>query len=382
MDNIASLAQALLKRGLSHFFGVPDSTLEPLLAQLKKAQTGQIEVAANEAHAVAQAAGYFMASGKIPVVFLQNSGLGNIVNPYTSLVGPGMFDIPILFLVGWRGHSSQIDEPQHALMGAITASLLDLLKIPHFTVTRENFEETIEFIDDNVVKPGKSAALLVPQGIFSKTSIDLESPTLKLTRYGALQEIARMLPADTAIVATTGMTSRELFQIRLERREAHACDLNVVGGMGSCASIALGIVQGRPTQRVCILDGDGAIRMQMGNLASLGGSERNRVLHIIFSNGVHDSTGGQNIAAPNLDYLLLAEAFHYRHFFVAKSHYDLELFFRGPTVWDGPGMLIVEIQPGSLPGLKRPNIHPFENCQNFSANLQRSDLAMASNETR
>lgn len=298
------------------FTGVPDSLLQPLcdwLIERYGANGPHHVIAANEGNAVGLAAGYHMATGKLPVVYLQNSGIGNIVNPVTSLLAPEVYGIPCLFIVGWRGEPGVHDEPQHAYMGKATLPLLCESGIETYIVTKDTTADELSAAVDawkSLFTEGRSAALVVEKGAFSYSGRPDYSNANSMRREAIIEQIISHT-GDDLIVSTTGKTSRELFELREVRGESHSHDFLTVGSMGHASSIAMGIALARPDKKVWVLDGDGAALMHLGAMAVIGSRKPINLVHIVFNNGAHESVGGLPTAAGTISLTDIAKACGY-----------------------------------------------------------------------
>lgn len=371
---------ALQAHGFDFFTGVPCSFLTPLINRTIMDSTLQYVGAASEGEAVAIASGAWLA-GKKTVVMCQNSGLGNTVNPLTSLNHP--FEIPTLLMVTWRGEPGIKDEPQHVIMGRISQGLLSLMRFAH-----KDFPETLEGLDDALEKASNLMdeeqlpfGFVLRNGLIEDEALDqavrtplppgnrfdLASGGVRPTRYAILEEFLEIAPEKAAVVATTGKCGRELFT--LNDRKQH---LYQVGSMGCSAPMALGVALNiqRP---VVALDGDGAALMKMGAWATIGAEQPKNFVHILLDNGVHDSTGGQATVSPMIDFCGVAIACGYRNVWRCDS---LEGFAEAlPKALEGrgPNLIHAQIQPGSLGTLGRPTVTPQEVARRFKSFLSEED---------
>ena len=355
------------------FTGVPDSQLKPfcdwLLSKYGVSPDRHI-VAANEGNAVAIAAGYHLATGKIPVVYLQNSGIGNIINPIASLLNDKVYGIPVLFIIGWRGEPPGInDEPQHIFQGEITLKLLEVMDIKTHIIDKDTTEtelsdKIIEF--EELFKKGKSAAFVVRKSAlsFSGYTIFNNSWNGKLLREEIIKRIVNAACNDI-IVSTTGKTSRELYEIREQNRQGHENDFLTVGSMGHSSSIALGIALHNPDKRVWIIDGDGAFLMHTGALAVIGASAPKNLIHVVINNAAHESVGDMPTVAGSINLLLTAQSFGYPF---AESVYDyngLDNVLTRIKARKELSFLEVKAAAGSRKNLGRPFLSPSENKELF-----------------
>lgn len=278
------------------FVGVPDSQLKPLCNYLndKYGISEKHIIAANEGNAVAIAAGYYFATRKIPVVYLQNSGIGNIINPVASLLNEKVYGIPCIFIVGWRGEPSIKDEPQHIFQGEITLKLLEDVGIKTYVISKEKNEHEIKkFLNDNkiILEQGKSIAFVIKKNAFEYNCTKKYKNYYDITREEYLKEVVKVSDKDI-IISTTGKTSRELFEIRENNHQSHKFDFLTVGSMGHCSSIALSIALSKPQTKVWCIDGDGAALMHLGAMAVIGAICPKNLIHIVINNNAHESVGG------------------------------------------------------------------------------------------
>lgn len=361
--------KTLKKLNVDFFTGVPDSFLCSFVNYIVDS-TGKDTrhvIAANEGNAVALATGYHLATGKIPCVYLQNSGLGNIINPITSLIAESVYKIPCVFVIGWRGEPRTIDEPQHTFQGDITLKTLDLLDIEFFIIdkltTKSDLEERIDAFE-GILGSGKSIAFVV-----RKDGLTYERATEYQNNYSAKREDVIKAIVEVAgkdpIVATTGKTSRELFEIRQANGQPYHYDFLTVGSMGHSSSIALGIALNKPANRVWCIDGDGAILMHMGSMATIGALAPKNFVHVLVNNESHESVGGQPTVAGNMDFTKIAEGCGYSAVFHAENLIELKELLENITEIEGPVFLEVKCAIGSRKNLGRPTTTLVENKQMF-----------------
>ncbi|MCL1997463.1 MAG: phosphonopyruvate decarboxylase [Turicibacter sp.] len=297
------------------FAGVPDSLLAPLcgwLYDVKELGRNHV-VAANEGNAVAVAAGYYLATGKIPLVYLQNSGLGNIANPVVSLTNPKVYGIPMLFVVGWRGEPGLKDEPQHIFQGEITENFLDCIGIEYFVIDKNTSEEEFYRTEEHfaeLFKSGKSAAYIIKKDALHYKAQKIHANDYSIVREDAICEILKMAENDV-VVATTGKIAREVYEIRKKLGQNSDGDFLTVGSMGHSSSVALGIALNQPNSHVWVLDGDGAALMHMGAMAVIGKYTPKNLTHIILNNAAHESVGGMPTVADGLNFGKIALACGY-----------------------------------------------------------------------
>ena len=314
MDAI-TLLTACKEAGITFYTGVPDSQLKGLcdtLYDLYGVHSQRHLVAANEGGAVGLAAGHYLATDNPALVYLQNSGLGNIVNPVCSLLHDKVYGIPCLFVVGWRGEPGVHDEPQHVFQGEVTLEQLRLMDIePHVlesSTTDEQFRAMFAHIIARL-KQGKCAALVIRKGALTTACRPKYANAYTVTREQAVGLIARMAGERDIFVSTTGKLSRELFEIRQGLGQGHARDFLTVGSMGHASMIALGIALAKPERRVWCLDGDGAALMHMGHLGVIAKKAPRNLIHVIMNNGAHETVGGMPVAEGVMRFAPLARRY-------------------------------------------------------------------------
>lgn len=359
----------LERQGITFFTGVPDSRLKPFCNYLMETYgtSEQHIIAANEGNCIAVAAGYHLATGKIPCVYLQNSGLGNIINPVASLLNPKVYGIPCVLVIGWRGEPGVKDEPQHAFQGEVTLDLLEVMDIAYMVLDKDSSEADLEKKMDEfkrLLDAGKSIAFVVKKG---GLTYDKEV-TYKNDNSALREEILRHLTAVTdgdIIVATTGKTSRELFEIREQAGQGHKHDFLTVGSMGHSSSIALGIALNQPKIRVWCLDGDGALLMHMGAMAVIGAISPPNFVHVVINNSAHESVGGLPTVAGSMDLTQVARGCGYKGVFTVNNLRELEAILVRIKQETGPSFLEVKTAIGSRENLGRPTVTPKENKAAF-----------------
>ena len=303
---------------------------------------------------------------------MKNSGLGNTINPITSLADPAVYSIPMLLIIGWRSQPGVHDEPQHITMGAIQNELLDVLDIPFEILPLE--EEAAEAVIQKAVTHMKDHqapfALVVPKDTFSKYSLQTASAeTGILSRETVLSHLLPFIGADDAVVATTGHTARELFELREKAGQSHAQDFLTVGSMGHASSIALGVALGQPERRVWCLDGDGSLLMHMGSLAVNASMAPPSFVHIVLNNFAHDSVGGQPTAAPHITIPGIAAACGYRTTRSLSTQQEIVDTFSSLTSFAGPVLIEIHCKKGARADLGRPTTTPLENKKTFVKHL-------------
>ena len=320
---------------------------------------------------MATAAGHYLGSGEIPVVYLQNSGLGNTVNPLLSMCSPKVYSIPTLLLIGWRGEPGRKDEPQHMLQGALTPSLLKEMNIPFEVLPdyEEGAEEVLNKAYASMKERQGPFALLVKKRTFEQYELKTDAKPFKdtsnmLHREKVLEKIATSFE-NSPIVTTTGFTSREMFELRVAREEQPGQDFLTVGSMGHCSSIALGVAIANPEKDVVCVDGDGAVIMHMGSMITNGSADMKNMKHILINNGIHDSVGGQPTGAGNVDFPSIALACGYRSASVVSDMDEIDDAVKELKNSEGPSFLEIRVLPGARSDLGRPTTPPIQNKEAF-----------------
>ena len=363
MINAKTFINELNKVGIEFYTGVPDS----LMSEFSKSLHFDFDdknhiIATNEGSALAMCMGYNLATNKIPLIYMQNSGLGNFVNPYTSLLHKDIYNIPFILLVGWRGEPGLQDEPQHIFQGKITLDLLKLLDIDYIIIDNNTDLESITKKIRESINSRYPLALVVRKNTFEKDERVFENNNSLPKRNEALKKILELFDEKTLYISTTGKLSRELYEIR-KNSEQTPNDLYVVGGMGHASSIAYGINQNLNENKVVCLDGDGSLLMHMGSLGIIGQSNMKNFIHVIFNNSSHESVGGQPNIYDQIDSNGLAKSLGYKSVLIVKNyeefdHINIENF-------DGPTFIEVKVQNSSDKNLLRPDKTPEENKRNF-----------------
>jgi phosphonopyruvate decarboxylase len=371
------------KNNVSFFTGVPDSLLKHFLKYIQDNATEQEHIiTANEGLAVGLAAGYHFRTGRLPLVYLQNSGLGNIVNPLTSLADKEMYAVPMLFMIGWRGRPGTKDEPQHIKMGRITPDLLEVLEIPYYII-EENEKEAFERIGkaiEQATGENRPVALLLQEDIFEKYNGIPEPVSYSLVRENVIGQLIHHLKGDEIVVCTTGKAGREFYEQNKAAGNKISKYLLSVGAMGHASHIALGLQQ--PGQKIIMLDGDGAILMQMGALATIGHHAGNDFIHIVINNGSHESVGGQPTEGFHTDLCEVAKACGYKSITRIVNEEEWLSWLNasaplstGPSGLPGTGPCFVEIRTNkqSRADLGRPPGKPGEWKKDFMNAVEKGD---------
>ena len=369
------LASVLLdecrKAGIDFYAGVPDSFLKGLCDELfdRFGTDGPSHVVAhNEGGAIGLCAGHYLATGKPALCYMQNSGLGNTVNPLTSLTDPQVYAIPCLLVVGWRGEPGVKDEPQHIKQGAVTLSQLDLLGIPYAVLSADTSEEEFRDLFAGLLaalQQGKVAALVVRKGALVSDRHPAYGNDAVLSREDAAEIILRAAAPSDCFVSTTGKLSREVFELREKLGQDHRRDFLTVGSMGHASMIALGVAESKPDRRVWCLDGDGAVMMHLGSLALIGRRAPKNLVHVVVNNGAHETVGGMPVCSGALNITALAEAAGYRRVLKAGTAESLRQALEDAASAEGPVLLEVRCACGARKDLGRPTTTPVQNRDAF-----------------
>ena len=300
------------------------------------------------------------------MVYMQNSGEGNIINPLASLTDKEVYNIPVLLVIGWRGKPGVHDEPQHVKQGKITLPLLDTMGIQYQVLNPEESlaEKQIAEAVDYMKSTNEVYALVVEKNTFDTYTLkNTVESDLELTREETIKMVAASLGPKDIIVSTTGMISRELFEYRTEKNEPHERDFLTVGSMGHASQIALGVALEKPDRHIWCFDGDGALIMHMGALAITASKAPANYIHVLFNNGAHDSVGGQPTVGLDIDVPAIAKAVGYKHVYSVDSSEGLNAILHNPDLLEGPALLQVCVRKGNRKNLGRPTTTPIENKQ-------------------
>lgn len=357
------------------YTGVPDSQLKALCNYLMA--TYGIDphhhvIAANEGNCTALAAGYHLATGKVPVVYMQNSGEGNIINPVASLLNDKVYAIPVIFIIGWRGEPGIHDEPQHIYQGEVTVKLLEDMDIAAFIIGKETTDdEVIQAMDGfkKALSAGKDVAFVIRKGALTDAPKVVYENDNSMVREGIIQHIVKASGEDP-IVSTTGKASRELFETRVANGQSHKYDFLTVGSMGHSSSIALGVAVNKPIQRIWCIDGDGAVLMHMGSMAVIGANKPKNLVHVIINNGAHETVGGMPTVAASIDLVAIAKGCGYPYAVCVDNFEDLDRELEAAKGRNELSMIEVKCSIGARDDLGRPTTTALENKQNFMEYLQ------------
>jgi len=361
--------------GSDFYTGVPDSQLKALCNYLMNNygidQKHHI-IAANEGNCTALAAGYHLATGKVPVVYMQNSGEGNIINPVASLLNDKVYAIPVVFIVGWRGEPGIHDEPQHIYQGEVTVKLLEDMGIKAFAIGKDTTDEEVEAVMADyreILAAGKDVAFVIRKGALSYDEKVKYANDNTMVREEIIQHIVKASGEDP-IVSTTGKASRELFETRVANGQSHKYDFLTVGSMGHSSSIALGVAINKPNTRIWCVDGDGAVLMHMGSMAVLGANKPKDMIHVVINNGAHETVGGMPTVAASIDLVAIAKACGYPNAVCVDSFEALDRELEAAKARNELSLIEVKCSIGARDDLGRPTTTALENKQNFMEYLK------------
>ncbi len=359
MINPADFYEILKNHEINCFAGVPDSLLKDFCAYITDFAPNHT-ICANEGNAAALACGHYLASKHPALVYMQNSGLGNIVNPLLSLADKDVYNIPLLLLIGWRGEPGVKDEPQHITQGKLTLPLLEVMGI-EYQILNDNFKEQIEYAAKYMQDTLKPFALIVKKGTFDNYKLKHKIiNNFELTREDAIKILLDKMGDDSFIISTTGYTSRELY----EARQEHSHDFLTVGSMGHASSIALGIALNKPDKKIFCFDGDGALLMHMGAVPVIASKNLKNFKHIVFNNNAHDSVGAQPTASKFVNF----KGFYKQVFSVSTSE-ELKKTLPGFIDIKETALLEIKVKCGTRGDLGRPKELPKDNKKIFMGAL-------------
>ena len=365
MISPAIFIETLKKHGIDFFAGVPDSLLKNICAYITDhVDSDHNIITANEGAAVGLAAGYHLATGKAGVVYMQNSGQGNIINPLASLTDKEVYNIPLLLLIGWRGRPGVHDEPQHVKQGKVTTGLLNVMGVNYEVLAKEE-DKALKQIEKAVtaLRNNEVFALVIEKDTFDEYKLqNVELNDLTMSREEAIRAVAASIGEKDCIVSTTGMISRELFEYRTAMNQGHERDFLTVGSMGHASQIALGIALEKKDRKVWCFDGDGATIMHMGSMAIVASRKPENYIHVVFNNGAHDSVGGQPTVGLKIDLPAVAKAVGYAQTYSTDNMESLSSILRQISKAEqGPVLLEIKVKKGNRKDLGRPTTTPIEN---------------------
>ena len=356
--------------GADFYTGVPDSQLKALCDYLM--YTYGIDskhhiIAANEGNCTALAAGYHLATGRIPVVYMQNSGEGNIINPVASLLNDKVYAIPMIFVIGWRGEPGVHDEPQHIFQGEITLKLLEDMDITHFVIGKDTTEKELLDVMDRfhgILRNGKDVAFVIRKGALEFAEKMEYRNENSMVREEIIRHILQVSGEDP-IISTTGKASREVFEIRENEEQGHQCDFLTVGSMGHSSSIALGVALNKPDRQIWCIDGDGAVLMHMGSMAVIGSNKPSNLIHVVINNGAHETVGGMPTVATEMSLTAIARACGYPYAVKVDTFEALDRELEAAKKRNKLSLIEVSCSIGARADLGRPTTAAIDNKKNF-----------------
>jgi len=360
----ANYLDGLKESGVSFFAGVPDSLLKEFCACVSETCDADTHlITANEGAAIGLGIGYYLGTGNIPMIYLQNSGLGNIVNPVLSLASEKVYGIPMLIMIGWRGEPGVKDEPQHVHQGKVMLDSLEGMDLPYVVLSNEEKDAVEQSKNALALATDKMSpvVIVVRKESFEKFPVQRPVCDLELSREDAVVAVAEVLPEDSVVVCTTGMASRELFEFRDNNNQGYHRDFLTVGGMGHASQIALGLCKAQPERPTYCFDGDGAVLMHMGSLAIIGQSSAVNLIHIVFNNGVHGSVGGQPTVGFDVNFCGIASACGYVSAIRVRSREEIIQALVYASEHAGPHFIDIHVRPGNRLGIGRPTTTPEQN---------------------
>lgn len=356
--------------GSDFYTGVPDSQLKALCNYLMNTygiDPAHHVIAANEGNCTALAAGYHLVTGKVPVVYMQNSGEGNIINPVASLLNDKVYAIPAIFIIGWRGEPGIHDEPQHIYQGEVTLKLLEDMDIKSFVISKETTEEELEKVMEDfkgILKTGKNVAFVIRKGALEYAEKVEYKNEYSMKREEIIQHIVKVTGEDP-IVSTTGKASRELFETRVANGQDHKYDFLTVGSMGHSSSIALGVAINKPDKKIWCVDGDGAVLMHMGAMAVIGSNKPKNMVHIVINNEAHETVGGMPTVAGSVNLVGVAKACGYPNAVQVDDFAGLDKELEIAKEKNELCFIEVKCSIGARENLGRPTTTAIENKKAF-----------------
>lgn len=354
----------LKKNGTDFFCGVPDSLLKDFCAYVtENFEKSKNIITANEGNAVALAVGHYLATSKPALVYMQNSGTGNTINPLLSLADDEVYNIPLLIFVGWRGEPNKKDEPQHIKQGKVTDEIFDACKIKHSVLPDDEksaelaISKAFEYMNETL----KPYVFVIKKGTFEKFEKEKPENKFEISRETAISTVMEFVDENAVIVSTTGQISREVYEIREKAGQAHDSDFLTVGSMGHASSIALGIALEKPNKTVFCFDGDGAFLMHMGAIPVIADQAPENFKHILFNNEAHDSVGAQKTSANMVNFKELALSCGYKNSFSVQKLEDLKNILPEFLSVKSPSLLEIKVNCGARADLGRPKEKPVQN---------------------
>jgi phosphonopyruvate decarboxylase len=375
MIELKSFFENLDSKEVNFYTGVPDSLLKSISAYLFDNYPAEKHIiASNEGASVGLASGYYLGTGQVPIVYMQNSGIGNAVNPLLSLADQDVYSIPMILFVGWRGEPGVKDEPQHVKQGKVSKDLFDAMQIPCEIMSADTDEANSQ-VNRALVECQKNSSpyvFLIKKGTFEDYSLTSQDAVNTYPeREDAIEKVVDYIEKESVVVSTTGKISRELFEIREKHNTGHDKDFLTVGSMGHASQIAMGVAMSCPQKNVYCFDGDGAIIMHTGSFGIIAAADCKNLKHIVFNNGAHDSVGGQPTIGFDIDFGQIAKGFGYKQSFIAETMEGLNAVLPEFIASEGPSLLEVRVKKGARKDLGRPTTTPIENKENLMEFLKK-----------
>ena len=362
--------------GADFYTGVPDSQLKPLCDYLMNTYgvDGRHHIiAANEGNAAAIAAGYHLAAGKVPVVYMQNSGEGNIINPLASLMNQKVYAIPCIFVIGWRGEPGVHDEPQHIFQGEVTLKLLEDMGVSYCVMDKDMTVDEMKEVMSGFrerLSEGEDVAFVIRKGALSYEGKAGYKNEFTMSREEVIRHILEVTGEDP-VICTTGKASRELFEIREANGQGHGCDFLTVGSMGHAGSIALGVALNCPEKKIWCIDGDGAVLMHMGALPVIAANQPSNLVHVVINNGSHETVGGQPTVMKDLELFQIAKVCGYPYVACARTFEELDRELKEAEARGTLSFLEVKCSMGARKDLGRPTTSAIQNKEMFVGTLRK-----------
>jgi phosphonopyruvate decarboxylase len=371
MISPVDFSKKLIELDFDTAVGVPDSTFKGLISYFSSQAVFNHVIACNECEALGIAAGYYLARKQPAIVYMQNSGFCKTLNPYTSMLAPEVYSVPALILVGWRGEPGKKDEPQHKMMGRIMLALFSVMEMEFTVLEQDRWETQLDTARDYCNRHERPYVIAIKKDLFADFKISCSDEGREtMTREQALTVIVESISEPAVFISTTGKTSRELFEIREQRKELHGKDFYTVGSMGCASAIAFGVGLAESRKKILILDGDGAVLMQLGTMATIGHYKNPRLKHIILDNHAHESTGGQPTVSGSIDLMGIGRSCGYEYARSVANPTDLKKCLDELEHNEQLSLLVVKVKKGSRPDLGRPTTTPKENRDAFIRHFQ------------
>ena len=366
MINSENFLRYLLKKNINFYAGVPDSCTNEFCNALNKLKKVKNIVTANEGVAVSLGIGYYLSTKKIPCIYLQNSGLGNATDPLTNLSNKEVYNIPIMLMIGWRGAPDIKDEAQHDVQGRILLKSLKLYGIKYLVINKDSDKKKVSNLLKYAKKNNRTIALIIKQKTFSKVKKNFEKVNkASILRKDLISSLLNNIKKNSKIISSVGYNSRELYQIRSEKKFKNGKDFLMIGAMGHTLGVSLAISKYNNNEVIC-LDGDGSFIMHLGSFTLIGKYPQKKIKYILADNESHESIGGQKTEINKINIKKLSKAFGFKKFFFIKKKNNLELTMKKFLQTSGPSFLHVKISTGTLKNLIRP-----KNFENIKKNFMK-----------